>query len=470
MQTTPAWPRLKIGHITDLHARNFLPGSSAINRRRSRLMPALFTQALARFQAEKVDFIAVTGDLLDVPEFLLTPDDYYDHQPQPWLTDAIRDYQSFKDALDSTGIPYMVVPGNHDHEPTMWQVFDRSQNTLDLPGCRVYRFSDREWSGHVPRRLDRERVLFDTTLADGPQHQIHLQHYVVTPALNKGYPHTYFESDWLVKRTVDSGKNILSLSGHYHEGTELLPHANAFFTTGAAFAQCPHPIRIYETGPGGISHQTINLTSQPVESGRKVVFLDRDGVINTLPSYRTGPEAMALIPGSADAIKRLREAGYAIVVVTNQSAIGAGFVLDETVRAVNNKMCRLLLEESGSYASQPDAIYLETNAGNSAVHPSFADASRAKPSPAMLHEATKLLNLTLQGGFMVGDSQVDIAAARAAGVTPFLVETGHGPHTLATLTKTNSLQGLHTVKNLAQAADIILSDQLSVPSHLASQK
>jgi histidinol-phosphate phosphatase family protein len=462
MTISHAWPNLKIGHITDLHARHFAPGSSPVNSRRSRLMLDLFQKALEVFRNEKVDFIAVTGDLLDVPEFILTPSDYYDHQPAPWLQFTRRDYQLFKDLLDKTAIPYMLVPGNHDHEPILWQVFDRAQNTLDLPTasgdpCRVYRFCDREWAGHIPRRLDRERVLFDTALSSGPQHQIHLQHYVVTPSLNKGYPHTYFESDWLVKRISDSGKNIFSLSGHYHKGTEILPHANALITTGPAFTQFPHPIRIYQTGPQGITHQTLNLLDKPAESGKKVVFLDRDGVINTLPSYRTGPQAMALIPGSANAILRLKQAGYAVVVVTNQSAIGAGFVLDETVRAVNDKMCRLLVEESGSISAQPDAIYLEQNAGSDAIHLTMSDAARAKPSPAMLLEAAALLNLSLQGGFIVGDSHVDIQAGRAANLTTLLVNTGHGPKTLAHFKSNNDLQGIQTAENLAQAVDFILS-------------
>jgi histidinol-phosphate phosphatase family protein len=459
MPTTPTWPSLKIAHITDLHARRSLPGSCSAVKRRSRLMPDLFIKALDLFKKENVDFIALTGDLLDVPEFILTPDDYYDHQPGPWLDDALSDYRYFKNLLDQTGIPYMVLPGNHDHEPTMWQVFDPASNTLDLPTpsgpVRVYRFNDREWAGHIPRRLDRQRVLFDSALANGPQHQIHLQHYVVTPILNKGYPHTYLESDWLVKRITASGKSIFSLSGHYHNGTDLLPHENAIITTGPAFTHSPHPIRIYQTGPAGITQQTINLLDAPFESGKKAVFIDRDGVINTLPSYRTGPDAMALIPGSANAILRLRQAGYAVIVVTNQSAIGAGFVLDETVRAVNNKMCRLLAQESGSLDSQPDAIYLEANAGSDAVHPTLSDASRAKPSPAMLLEATALLNLTLPGSFMIGDSHVDIQAARAANITPILVATGHGPKTLANL-PSHETANLRTAKDLAQAVDMIL--------------
>jgi len=87
-----------------------------------------------------------------------------------------------------------------------------------------------------------------------------------------------------------------------------------------------------------------------LEAGAKtkvpVVFLDRDGVINTLPTYNTGPHAMHLVPGAAAAIVRLQAAGCKVVVVSSQSCVGKGLVRIGDVNSVMDRMCRLLRDEA----------------------------------------------------------------------------------------------------------------------------
>lgn len=255
--------------------------------------------------------------------------------------------------------------------------------------------------------------------------KIHLQHYVVTPALNAGYPHTYEEGEELARRTNACGHVRLSLSGHYHRGTPLLDHGNTTFTTAPAFCESPFQWRVYELNDDG--RVTMETHQIGVPKKRPVVFLDRDGVINEQPSYREGPERLTLVPGSAKAIRSFNEAGRAVVVITNQSAIGYGYVSEAVVASVNDKLCRLLAEQ-GAYL---DAIYYDSAAGAQAVLPQYLDDSRAKPSPHMLLQAAAELNLDHENSWMVGDNSGDIAAGKAIGAKTILVQSGNGKNAAA---------------------------------------
>lgn len=414
---------MRLAHFTDLHWRQALPGSSQIVARRSRRMPELLAAALADALARGAEFLALTGDLLDVPPYLLRGDDYYDYQPDLWERDAEADYRTVKEMLDGTGRPYQVLPGNHDWERPFWRVFPREPHLLDVGGFRFVRFCDREHEAHVPRRFDRERLLFLRSLeeTDGPP-QVHLQHYVITPELNEGYPHTYLEGEELRGKTVASGHVRLSLSGHYHPGTDLISYGTTVFTAGPALAEFPHRYRLYDLTPEQVTMEEVALREQPCEAGRPVVFLDRDGVLNPQPFYRTGPEEMQLLPGVGEALRRLRRAGYALVVVSSQSAIGAGYVSDETVGAVMDRLGRLLQAEG----AELDAVYYSRGAGERAVHPSLAPREDSKPNPYYLFRAREELGVDLSRAFLIGDSRSDLEAAFRAGVTPILVRTGHG--------------------------------------------
>ena len=277
----------------------------------------------------------------------------------------------------------------------------------------------------MPRRFNPQRAQWEAALAqtDGPP-QVHLQHYVVTPILNAGWPHSYEEGDDIARRTDEAGCVRLSLSGHYHPGTGLIRHRHACFATCPAFAIAPFAWRVYDIDQT-VTISDHSLGHEAIER-RPVVFLDRDGVINDLASYQRGPEAMRLLPGAATAIAELRDAGRAVVVVTHQSGIGRGYVPEGVVDAVNDKMCRLLADEGTSI----DGLYYLTAGGANAVLPRYADNSATKSD--MMRRAADELNLDLTGAFMVGDRMADIDAARAVdGVTPILVRSGDGVKTEA---------------------------------------
>lgn len=238
---------LSIAQITDLHLRSAIPGSSPFEDRHCRRMAELFPQAIRRARDLGAHVLAITGDLIDAPE---TPgsDPGSDPAIDPaYRSHCIEDYRLMRRMLEDSGLPWMVLPGNHDDEAAMWQVFDPQQNTLDQQGYRLIRFSDREHEGHVPQRVGVQRALFENALRD--QHsppQVHLQHYVLTPRIGHWYPHNYGDADDLVQRTGASSRVTLSLAGHYHKGSDLTRIGSTYFAIGKAFCVAPFHWTMYE--------------------------------------------------------------------------------------------------------------------------------------------------------------------------------------------------------------------------------
>ena len=144
----------------------------------------------------------------------------------------------------------------------------------------------------------------------------------------------------------------------------------------------------------------------------KLVILDRDGVINfDSAQYIKSPAEWKPIPGSLEAIARLNQSGYRVVVATNQSGIGRGLFEMDTLNAIHEKMHKALFAVGGRI----DAIYYCPHAADS-------DCDCRKPAPGMILQAARELGIDLPGSFLIGDKPSDIDAARAAGVgTSYLV-------------------------------------------------
>jgi D-glycero-D-manno-heptose 1,7-bisphosphate phosphatase len=138
---------------------------------------------------------------------------------------------------------------------------------------------------------------------------------------------------------------------------------------------------------------------------RPAVFLDRDGVINAT-IFRDGKprapdrvEDFVFLPGVEDAVARLRGAGFAIVVVTNQPDVARGWQTRERVDAMNALVCERLAV---------DALKV-------CFHDTADGCACRKPLPGMLHEAARELGLDVADSYMVGDREGDVEAGRAAG-------------------------------------------------------
>jgi D-glycero-D-manno-heptose 1,7-bisphosphate phosphatase len=148
------------------------------------------------------------------------------------------------------------------------------------------------------------------------------------------------------------------------------------------------------------------------------VFLDRDGTINVERSFVTSPDQMELLPGAALAIRRFQAAGFACVVVTNQSAVGRGMMTQDDLDRVNAEMGRQLAIDGVTL----EGIYACTFAPT----PDAQDHPDRKPAPGMLLRAAAELHLDLPRSWMIGDTLRDMLAGQSAGCRGcILVRTGH---------------------------------------------
>jgi D-glycero-D-manno-heptose 1,7-bisphosphate phosphatase len=152
----------------------------------------------------------------------------------------------------------------------------------------------------------------------------------------------------------------------------------------------------------------------------KLVILDRDGVINyDSDLYIKSPEEWKPIPGSLDAIARLNQWGYRVVVVTNQSGIGRGLFEMDTLNAIHDKMIRAVAQAGGRI----DAVFF-------CPHTNVDRCGCRKPKAGMFEEIAARYNTDLTDVPSVGDSLRDLLAAATVGAQPMLVLTGKGKKTI----------------------------------------
>jgi D-glycero-D-manno-heptose 1,7-bisphosphate phosphatase len=410
----------------------------------------------------EIDILVITGDIIDTPGVVLKHNNYYMDLTTPFKKMIRKDYLAIRSLLDKSGIPWIIIPGNKDDPELFSEIWGDQALVRDFMGYRFISFHDRQWEGGQPRRFDRERKLMETMLNDPESPpQIHLQHFLCTPANGIKLKHIYKESENIRKLCARSGKVILSLSGHYHPGIKEYKINETSWISAPAFCAKPHPYLIHELkGRSLVKTRRLEVQKRSIHKTKPVVFLDRDGVISTLSSYTTGPEKMELIPGAAQAIWNLKEAGFAVVVNTNQSCIGLGYVPESIVLLNHEYMCYLLANETGTPESQPDAIYFSSGAGKKAVHPDYSDTSIAKPSPALLNKAVSLLGLNRKHGWMIGDREGDLICAINGKVNPLLVRTGDGRITEKNI-KDKKIPNLVIKNNILEASEFIINNYKS---------
>lgn len=178
---------------------------------------------------------------------------------------------------------------------------------------------------------------------------------------------------------------------------------------------------------------------------KPAIFLDRDGTINVEKHYLHTPEAWEFIPGAVEAIRAFNQAGYLVIVATNQSGIARGFFNAGQVEALHAHVDRLL----AAHGARIDAYYYCPH------HPDFSDGAPChcrKPYPGMLLQAQSEHGIDMTRSWMIGDKKSDAEAGLAAGVRSILVSTGHGNKETAGLPAHVS----HT-ESIASAASLILS-------------
>lgn len=158
---------------------------------------------------------------------------------------------------------------------------------------------------------------------------------------------------------------------------------------------------------------------------QKAIFLDRDGTINKYVGFLTDIHDFELLDGVSEAIKKINNAGYLAIVVTNQPVIARGEVTFEELNEIHNKM-ETLLGKDGAYL---DGIYYcphHPHKGYEGEVPELKiDCDCRKPKPGMLLRAAKDFNIDLTQSWMIGDSENDILAGENAGCKTALVDENH---------------------------------------------
>jgi len=192
------------------------------------------------------------------------------------------------------------------------------------------------------------------------------------------------------------------------------------------------------------------------EAARSAVFLDRDGVLNELvagqgsarPESPLRREDVRLLPGVVEPLRRLRDAGYLLIGVTNQPAAAKGTASVDDIFAVHSRVVALFAEQGVTFDDWRLCLH----------HPDGTVAALAracecrKPAPGMLFDAAEDLHVDLATSWMIGDTDADVEAGRAAGCRTVLVEQSASSHKRGATTSADV-----RVPDLAHAAAVIVS-------------
>lgn len=174
---------------------------------------------------------------------------------------------------------------------------------------------------------------------------------------------------------------------------------------------------------------------EPATRGSAAVFLDRDGTLMRDVDYCGDPKQVEIFADAPAALRRLKEAGFKLIVITNQSGIGRGYFSEADYDAVESEVERQL---GGGLI---DATYFCPEKPESG-------SPRRKPEPGMIFEAQRDHDIDLRGSFFIGDKPIDAECGRRAGVRTILVATGNQP-------PDDSTAADWKARDLTEASDII---------------
>ncbi len=143
----------------------------------------------------------------------------------------------------------------------------------------------------------------------------------------------------------------------------------------------------------------------------RAVFLDRDGVIIEDTGYIDSIKRVSFIPEAAAALKKIREKGFKLVIVTNQSGVARGFFSEETLKKIN----KYIVDRLKAQNVEVDAVYCCPHHPEGKVKEYALSCFCRKPQPGMILQAAQDLKLDLANSFIIGDSERDILAGKNAG-------------------------------------------------------
>ncbi len=153
----------------------------------------------------------------------------------------------------------------------------------------------------------------------------------------------------------------------------------------------------------------------------RAVFLDRDGVVTADVHLLTTAEQLLLLPGVPAALRSLKDAGFLLLLVTNQTVVARGLITEGQLDQIHQRL-QAMLQAAG--APPMDGIYVCPHHPRATLAEYRVACDCRKPRAGLLRRAAKEWNLHLPGCFMIGDRITDIAAGAQAGCRTVLVETG----------------------------------------------
>ena len=173
---------------------------------------------------------------------------------------------------------------------------------------------------------------------------------------------------------------------------------------------------------------------------RPAVFLDRDGTLIEDVDYLSSPEQIAVFDRSGDALRLLKECGYVLVLISNQSGVGRGIFDEPTLKLINDTM----IEKLGGLI---DAVYY-------CPHRPEDNCRCRKPLTGMVEKAVSEMNIDIANSWVVGDKKSDIETGFNAGTSTALVMTGYGEDEL---------------KRLDRMPDVVADDLLAAAHEICSR-
>jgi D-glycero-D-manno-heptose 1,7-bisphosphate phosphatase len=174
--------------------------------------------------------------------------------------------------------------------------------------------------------------------------------------------------------------------------------------------------------------------------GKRFILIDRDGTLNEEKEYLSDPNDVELIVGAGDALKKLQDAGFGVVVITNQSGIARGYFNVAQLDRIHARLENIL----GEFGVRLDGIYY-------CPHAPDDHCDCRKPLPGLIHQAVKAHAFLPHEAWMIGDKEVDVQVGRTVGARCILVRTGYGKN-FQKDTKADFV-----VDDVSKAADLILS-------------
>ena len=187
----------------------------------------------------------------------------------------------------------------------------------------------------------------------------------------------------------------------------------------------------------------------------RAIFLDRDGTIIEDIGYINSPQQIKFIPGAIEAIKTFNEAGFIVVVITNQAGVARGLVTEDMLQTIDKTMHKWLLH-GGAHL---DGIYYCPHHPEHGVYPYKQQCECRKPHPGLIKKAQKDFNIDLAQSYMIGDKATDIEAGKKAGTKTVFVLSGRGKEERANLKEPPD----HISVDLAAAVDWIKKNEEASP-------